>query len=129
VHEGADPTSLLTAREPVPRCTLRELIQVDQLPATLETAPANVSLDVGQVSISFQNMEQLAGALVALSQILESEQGFADFEERYVPSPIQQQDPEASRSRSEVARLFAALQTMEQQRQKQGYKSIAPENS
>jgi len=88
IHEGADPASLLSLpSEPVPRRRLRDLVQVDRVPATLDEAPGNISLQPGELTISFSSMQELAGALLALAEILDNAEQFAAFEDRYVPRP------------------------------------------
>ena len=113
ITDGADPASLLAARSlpPAPRRRLRELVQVDQTPATLDTAPSNITFQSGQLSIDFASMEQLAGALLALAEILENPEQFATFENRYVPRQTQP-DP-GLHDRAEVNRMFAELEEME----------------
>ncbi len=56
-------------------------------------------------------MEQLAGALLALAEILENPEQFATFENRYVPRQTQP-DP-GLHDRAEVNRMFAELEEME----------------
>jgi hypothetical protein len=90
IHEGASPASLLSPRpEPVPRRGLREFVQVDHVPATLDEAPGNVSLQPGVLAISFGSMEELAGALLATAEILDNAEQFAAVEDRYAPRPRQ----------------------------------------
>lgn len=49
IHEGAHPDSLLSPRsEPVPRRRLRQLVQVDRVPARLDEAPGNIQLSTGR---------------------------------------------------------------------------------
>ncbi len=114
VAEGRNPASLLTSHSaPPPRRSLRELIQVDQIPATLDTAPRNISFQPGRLTIEFYSMEQLAGALLALAQILEAPDQFAKFEEHYVPRQIQ---PDTSEDeRREIQQLFIDLEQLELQ--------------
>ena len=65
VPEGRNPASLLASRPaPAPRRRLRELVQVDEIPATLDTAPANITFAAGRLAIEFAAMDQLAGALL-----------------------------------------------------------------
>jgi hypothetical protein len=98
LHEGTDPAFLLTVRPaPAPRCRLRELVQLDEIPATLDTAPANISFQPGRLTIEFAALDQ-AGALLALAQILEAPDQFAAFEEHYVPGPAQPDPGQDKRS-------------------------------
>ena len=106
VHEGADPTSLLSPRsEPVPRRRLRELVQVDHVPATLDEAPGNISFQTGQLAISFSSMQELAGALLALAEILDNTEQFAAFEDRYTPRPTALD--QGTDDRAAVEKMFA----------------------
>jgi hypothetical protein len=115
VHEGADPASLLAPRSaPAPRRRLRELLQVDHLPATLDTAPGNVSFAPGQLTISFGSMEELAGAMLALAEILDSPQQFAAVEQRYVPFPAEAEHGE--KHPEDMEKLFVELQRLEQEK-------------
>jgi hypothetical protein len=113
IYEGADPASLLKpSPEPVPRRRLRELVQVDDIPATLDTAPVNISFQSGQLAITFASMEELAGSLLALAQILDNADLFAAFQDRFVPrrpQPLEDQEAQA-----DVQRLFAELEAMKQ---------------
>jgi hypothetical protein len=114
VAEGSDPASLLALRPEPSRRRLRELIQVDQATATLDTAPSNISFQSGQLGIDFASMEQLAGALLALAEILDNAEQFAAFEDRYVPR--QPQPDSGADERADVDRAFAELERMEQER-------------
>lgn len=106
IHQGADPAFLLKPRsEPVPRRRLRELLQVDCVPATLTTAPANISFQPGQLAVAFSSMEELAGSLLALAQILDDERQFAEVEKRYVPQ--QPMAIEDQQEKEEIQKLFA----------------------
>lgn len=115
IHEGSDPAALLKPRsEPVPRRRLRELVQVDDIPATLETAPTNIAFQLGQLTITFASMEELAGSLLALAQILDDNEQFAAIETRCVPRPPQSLPNEMDRA--EVQKLFAELELLERER-------------
>ncbi len=117
IQEGANPTSILSRRpEPVPRRRLRELVQVDRVPATLDEAPGNVSLQPGKLSIHFRSMQELAGALLALAEILDNAEQFAAFEDRYVPRP-----PDTDRGTDDgaaVQEMFEELEVAEQEARK-----------
>lgn len=86
VAESDDPEVTLQARRnvpsPAPRRKLRHLIQLDCDVATLETMPANIIARAGELVISFNTMEELAGSLHALAQVLEHqlEEFAAQFE-------------------------------------------------
>ena len=109
VAEGNEPASLLAPRsEPSPRRRLRELVQVDHIPTTLDTAPGNITFRPGQLTIEFTSMEQLAGALLALAEILDNAQQFAAFEDRYVPYPTEA--AHGQEERADVQRLFEELE-------------------
>jgi hypothetical protein len=119
IHEGAHPASLLSPRsslgrsEPVPRRRLRELVQVDRVPATLDTAPGNISFQPGELAIGFRSMQELAGALLALAEILDNREQFALFEDRYVPRPS-----EANHSAEDgaaVQKMFKELEGAERE--------------
>jgi hypothetical protein len=113
VHQGTDPASLLAPRSaPTPRRRLRELVQVDHLPATLDTAPGNISFAPGHLTISFASMEELAGALLALAEILDSPEQFAAVEQRYVPFPAEAEH--GDKDHEDVEKLFVELQALEQ---------------
>ncbi len=117
IHEGADPASLLSLpSEPVPRRRLRDLVQVDRVPATLDEAPGNISLQPGELTISFSSMQELAGALLALAEILDNAEQFALFEDRFV---TRQTPPDrGSEDRATVEKMFAELEATEQQDRK-----------
>ncbi len=86
VAESDDPEVTLQARRnvpsPAPRRKLRHLIQLDGDVATLETMPANITARTGELVIAFNTMEELAGSLHALAQVLEHqlEEFAAQFE-------------------------------------------------
>ncbi len=109
IHEGADPASLLSLRsEPVSRRRLRELVQVDRIPATLDGAPGNISFQPGELAIGFRSMEELAGALLAIAEILDNAEQFAAFEDRYVPRPTPLD--QGTDDRALVKKMFAELE-------------------
>ena len=117
IQEGANPASLLSHRsEPVPRRSLRELVQVDRFSATLDEAPGNISLQPGELTITFSSMQELAGALLALAEILDNAEQFAAFEDRFVPRP-----PENNHSAEDgaaVEKMFKELEVAEQEARK-----------
>jgi hypothetical protein len=56
-------------------------------------------------------MEELASAMLALAEILDSPEQFAAIEQRYVPFP---EEPEhGEKDREAVEKLFVELQTLE----------------
>lgn len=120
IDEGANPASLLSPRsEPVPRRRLRELVQVDRAPATLDEAPGNISFQPGELTISFRSMQELAGALLALAEILDNTEQFAAFEDRYVPRPTPLD--QGTDDRAAVKEMFAELEVVEREcREKTG---------
>jgi hypothetical protein len=117
IHEGAEPASLLSPRsEPVSRRRLRELVQVDRVPVRLDEAPGNISFQPGELTISFSSMQELAGALLALAEILDNAEQFAAFEDRFVPRP-----PENNHSAEDgaaVEKMFKELEVAEQEARK-----------
>ena len=116
VAESDNPETTLRVQRNVcafvPRRALRELIQVDTDPATLETIPRNVTLSTGKMEIEFTRMEELAGALHAIAQILENE--FEEFTDRFEPVPerVTEADPVAENLRQ----AFAELRRHEQEK-------------
>ncbi|HET6844839.1 MAG TPA: hypothetical protein VFK06_24630 [Candidatus Angelobacter sp.] len=109
IAEGSDPASLLAARSapPLQRRKLRILVQADHTPATLDTAPGNISFEAGKLTVTFNCIEDLAGALLALAEILDIPEQLAAVEDRYVPAPAP--DPAAQQARDEVRIAFEAL--------------------
>lgn len=105
--EHENPSAILADRKqesaPAPRRKLRDLIQVDDIPATLESLPANLYLKTGTLTIEFARMEDLAGALYALAQVLENQ--LEEFAARYVPQQIVAEDPDAA----EIRKLLCDL--------------------
>jgi hypothetical protein len=87
IHETEDPTRVLQsfrdAKEAPKRRTLRNLVQKDNTPVALETLPTSILLSPGEATIRFVRMEDLAASLLALAQVLYSEDGFAAFEKQY----------------------------------------------
>jgi len=49
--------------------------------------PAIFSFQPGELAIRFSSVQELAGALLALAEILDNAEEFAAFEERHVPRP------------------------------------------
>jgi hypothetical protein len=101
IHEAEDPASVLQsfrdAKEAPKRRTLRNLVQKDNSPVALETLPTSIVLSPGEPTIRFVKMEDLATSLLALAQVLYSEDGFAAFEKQYQTTC----DPPESSSRQE----------------------------
>lgn len=116
VAESDDPEATLRVRrrqqKPAPRRALRELIQADSDPATLETIPRNITLSTGKMEIEFTRMEELAGALHAIAQILENE--FEEFADRFEPvfEAVTEVDPVTE----DLRRAFAELRRREQEK-------------
>lgn len=107
IAEGAEQACILAPKAPAPRRSLRELIQTDSIPATLETAPQNLTFDNGRLTIQFASMAELDGSLLALAEILSDQDEFAEFERRYMPARPQLADPDEGHA--EMERLFAEL--------------------
>ena len=116
VAESDDQEATLRVRrrqqKPAPRRALRELIQADSDPATLETIPRNVTLSTGKMEIEFTRMEELAGALHAIAQILENE--LEEFADRFEPvfEAVTEVDPVTE----DLRRAFAELRRREQEK-------------
>lgn len=114
IYESEDPEATLQAKRnepsPAPRRALRELVQVDSDPATLDTMPRNIELSTGKVVIEYGTVEQLAGSLLAMSQVLERE--LEEFAEKYEPvvEVVKQDDSVAE----DLKRAFAQLRRDEQ---------------
>jgi hypothetical protein len=102
---------LISVESPVPRRSLRDLIQTDSIPASLETVPENLKFDNGRLSIDFASMAELASSLLALAQILSDPDQFAELEQRYVPAQLTSTQP--GDCRAEMRELFAELARME----------------
>lgn len=111
VAEGSDPASLLVQAPPVPRRSLRDLIQQDEIAAALDMAPQSLVLEAGRLSIEFRSMEELASSLLALAQILSDPVQFATFESRFIPQQETTRPDHAGRD--DVDRLFAELESLE----------------
>jgi len=111
IAEGIDPASLLAVKAPLPRRSLRELVQNDSIPATLETAPANLVFEAGRLCLDFRSMEELAGSLMALAEILSDPHEFEEFERRYVP--VDEPSGEQNDERHELEALYAGLRDLE----------------
>ncbi len=108
ISDGADPASLLAARAaPAPRRKLRILVQHDHVPTTLDNAPGNINFEAGKLTISFNCVQDLAGALLALAEILDNPEQLDLLEARHVPSPSP--DPDALAVRDDVRIAFEAL--------------------
>ncbi len=116
VAESDDPEATLRVlrrqQKPAPRRALRELIQADSDPATLETIPRNITLSTGKMEIEFTRMEELAGALHAIAQILENQ--FEEFADRFEPvfEAVTEVDPVTE----DLRRVFAELRRLEQEK-------------
>jgi len=95
----------------LPRYSLRQLIQNDSITATLATAPAILVLEAGRFYVDFRTMEELAGSLMALAEILSDPHEFAEFERRYVP--VHRPNGEHNEERHELEALFADLRDLE----------------
>jgi hypothetical protein len=87
VAESDDPESTIQAQRsvpsPAPRRKLRNLIQIDCDVATLDTMPANITPRSGELVITFNTLEELAGSLHALAQVLENQ--LEEFAAKFEP--------------------------------------------
>jgi hypothetical protein len=117
IQEAEDPASVLqsfrAAKEAPKRRTLRNLVQKDNPPVALETLPTSIALSPGEATIRFVRMEDLAASLLALAQVLYSEDGFAAFEKQY---QIASELPDSDTRQEELndrARLEAELIELE----------------
>lgn len=114
VAESDDPEITLRSQRnepsPEPRRKLREFVQADSEPATLETIPRNITLSSGKILIEFNRMEELAGSMLALAQILENE--FEEFASKF--EPVQPaSDLSADPVVEDLRRAFAQLRKVE----------------
>jgi hypothetical protein len=108
IADGADPACLLSARvAPAPRRKLRILVQHDHAPTTLDNAPGNISFEAGKLTITFNCIQDLASALLALAEILDNPEQLDLVEARHVPKPAP--DPAALAVRDDVRIAFEAL--------------------
>jgi hypothetical protein len=88
------------------------LIQANSDPATLETIPRNITLSTGKMEIEFTRMEELAGALHAIAQILENE--LEEFADRF--EPVFEAVTEADPVTEDLRRAFAELRCREREK-------------
>ena len=119
VGESADPEATLRVRRrhsasaPTPKRALRELLQCDCDAATLKTMPRNINLSMGRLEIEFSRMEELAGALYAIAQILENE--LEEFADRY--EPVFETVPDIDPVAEDLRRAFEELRYLEKKKQ------------
>jgi hypothetical protein len=119
IAESANPEATLQVQKKVfntaARRTLRGLIQNDSTLATLTTMPRNIIPSAGKLEIEFSRMEELAGALHAIAQILENE--FEEFANRFEPAlePVTEIDPVVE----DLRRAFAELRSREREKSTQ----------
>ncbi len=117
IHETEDPAtvvqSLRAATEAPKRRTLRNLVQKDNTPVTLETLPTSIVLSPGEATIRFVRMEDLAASLLALAQVLYSEDGFAAFERQYQTTNNEPENSSRQEELNDRARLEAELIVLE----------------
>lgn len=120
VAESCDPETTLRSRRqqktpaPPPRRALRCLVQTDNDPATLNTIPRNITVSLGKMEIEFTRMEELAGALHAIAQILENE--FEEFANRFEPAIERTSDPELDSIAEDLRRARAELTLREREK-------------
>jgi hypothetical protein len=130
VADSDDPELTLRSRRrkktptPAPRRALRCLVQVDSDPATLETIPRNIILSTGKMEIEFTRMEELAGALHAIAQILENE--FEEFADRFEPAIEHTPEPELDSVAEDLRRAWAEL-TLREREKASGCETTSPE--
>jgi hypothetical protein len=119
IAESANPEAALQVQKKVfntaKRRTLRGLIQNDSTVATLATMPMNIIPSAGKLEIEFTCMEELAGALHAIAQILENE--FEEFADRFEPEfeAATEIDPVVE----DLRRAFAELRSREREKSTQ----------
>jgi hypothetical protein len=120
VADSDDPELTLRSRRrqkmptPATRRALRYLVQVDSDPATLETIPSNIIVSPGKMEIEFTRMEELAGALHAIAQILENE--FEEFADRFEPAIEHAPEPELDSVAEDLRRAWAELILLEREK-------------
>ena len=114
VAESDDPEATIQARRsvpsPAPRRKLRHLIQIDCDVATLETMPANITARTGELVIAFNTMEELAGSLHALAQVLEHQ--LDEFATQF--EPVLETSFAADPVKDDLRQAFEELERSEQ---------------
>jgi hypothetical protein len=109
--ESPNPTAALLENrrdpQPVSRRKLRDLVQVDEVKPTLDSLPINVVPALGQLTIKFRTMKDLADGLVAIAEVLDEQ--LEEFAEKYEPASQPRIDPD----KEEIDRLFRELEQME----------------
>jgi hypothetical protein len=91
-----------------PRRVLRDLLPRDTPVADLASLPENVSAGPGFVTIHFTKMEELAGALATLANVLTED--FEGFAQRY---ELQEAVEDRSDEREDFQAMMAELEEME----------------
>ncbi|AXC16142.1 hypothetical protein ACPOL_6938 (plasmid) [Acidisarcina polymorpha] len=93
---------ILKAGKPAPvRRKLRTFVRQD-IAADLDSLPANLSLETGRLTVTFERVEELAEALVHLAVVLEIQ--LDDFAARYEP-PVEPAPEELAARQAEQADL------------------------
>ena len=109
VHETDDTTGLFEQmrreKAPVVRRKLRTLVCRDAEPVTLTSLPQSITLSRGRLEVSFATVLQLAEAMYAIAQVIETE-GFANNFEPQIPAPEPSDD-------TEIRTIFEELECME----------------
>ena len=112
------PAALLLYKKErsAPRRVLRELLPRDTPVADPASLPSNVSALPGAITIHFTKMEELAGELATLANILTDD--FEGFAQRYEP-----QEPVEDRSheRDDFQAMMAELEELERGRRPDNY--------
>jgi len=103
----------IAAKTPDGRRALRELIQADGNVATLDTMPRNIIASTGKLVIEFNRIQELAGALLALAQVMENE--LEEFVDRFEPV-FEDVKPEHDSVVDDLRRAFADLRQDEQEK-------------
>jgi hypothetical protein len=112
------PAALLQCKKEraAPRRVLRELLPRDTPIADPASLPSNVSASPGAITIHFTKMEELAGALATLANILTDD--FEGFAQRYEP---QETVEDRSDEQDDFQAMMAELEELERGRRPSTY--------
>jgi hypothetical protein len=117
LFESEDPAGALAKRKaapppPMPRRAIRSLMLVDRPPATLNSLPHNLSLETGKLTITFEDVQELAGTLGALAVVLDKQS--EQFAERYeVPLPTEPRTQDEAQAQLDIERMYRELAELE----------------